>query len=242
MKIAKYLPLAILSVSLTFSACNDDDNDDDDQKHAHKKPKVTFINPTEGASFNEGDTIMLRVNMKSEDYLHDYSLEIKNMTTGNTEYSYGGHSHNKEVTTALSFIPNVDATSPMQLVVVNKDHDGNEQLRSAVNFTVNNVSNVQIPKINLISPTATAHFHNGSLMRIRGNFEHNANLKEASIVLKKDGVTLIDYKPTLGSVSTYAFDTAHTIQTSGHSDYDLTISVKDHNNNANSRTMSFHVH
>lgn len=241
MKTINYFSLALLAVSLTFSGCDDHDHDDD-HKHGDKKPTVTFINPTEGATYNEGDTLWLRVNMKSEEDLHDYSLEIKNMTTGKTEYSYGGHSHNKELTTALSYVPNVDATSAMQLIVVNKDHDGNEQQRKAINFTVNNVSNTQIPKINMISPTATTNFVNGSRMRIYGNFEHNANLKEASIVLKKDGVTIIDYRPSLGSVKTHAFDTSHTIQTAGHSDYDLTISVKDHDNNANTRTMSFHVH
>ncbi|MCU0442486.1 MAG: hypothetical protein MUE96_08815 [Bacteroidia bacterium] len=241
MKTINYLPLALLAASLTFSGCDEHDHDDD-HNHEHKKPTVSFINPTEGATYNEGDTLWLRVNMKSEEDLHDYSLEVKNLTTGATEYTYGGHSHNKELTTALSYVPNVDATSVMQLIVINKDHDGNEQQRKAVNFTINNVSNTQIPKINLLSPTANSHFHNGSKMRIRGNFEHNSNLKEASIVLKKNGSVVLDYSPVLSSTKTYAFDTTHTINTSGHSDYDLVITVKDHDNNTNSRTMSFHVH
>jgi hypothetical protein len=241
MKAINFFYSALLIVSLTFSGCDDHEHDDD-HNHGSKKPTVTFINPTEGATYNEGDTLWLRVNMKSEEDLHDYSLEVKNLATGNTEYTYGGHSHNKELTTALSFVPNVEATSAMQLIVVNKDHDGNEQQRKAINFIINNVSNTQLPKINMISPTATANFVNGSRMLIRGNFEHNSNLKEAAIVLKKDGVAIIDYKPLLGSVKTYAFDTSHTIQTAGHTDYDLTITVKDLDNNVNTRTMSFHVH
>jgi len=228
--------LAILT-AFTLNGCKHDDHD-----HSDSKPAIRFISPAEGASYNEGDTLWLRVNMKSEEDLHDYSLEVKNITDGISEYLYNGHSHNKELTTALSFIPRVNANSTMQLVVINKDHDGKVQQQTLTTFTVNNVSNTQIPVINLISPTPTANFQNGSTMRIQGNFTHNNKLKEANILLKKDGVTVLNYTPIMGSVQLFSFDTLHRIQTTGHADYDLTITVKDMDNNNNSRTMSFHVH
>ncbi|TAE86633.1 MAG: hypothetical protein EAY81_05345 [Bacteroidetes bacterium] len=240
MKTNKHILQALMITALfTLNGCKDHD---DDHKHGDKKPIVTFINPTEGATYNEGDTLWLRVNMKSEEDLHDYSLEVKNLTTGNTAYSYNGHSHNKELTTALSFIPRVNETSAMQFSVINKDHDGNIQQQQMVKFTVTNVSNADGPSINLLSPTSSSQFQNGSVMRIRGDFAHNSTLKEANITLRKDGSTIINYSPLVNGINTYSFDTSHKIQTTGHSDYDLVITVKDQNNNANTRTLSFHVH
>lgn len=230
-----------LAISLAFlSSCDKHDHDDHD--HGHSKPEVSFLSPAALSVHNEGDTVWLRVVMKSEEDLHDYSIDVKNLKTGAIVYNYEGHSHKKELTTALYFIPEVTEDANMQLRVTNKDHDGNLLQQKSIDFTVKNVSNTIKPTIQLVTPTTGASFSNGSVMRIQGAFNHTSFLKEASIVVKKNGSVELNYIPVLNDVKSFTFDTTYRIQTIGHSDYDLILTVKDFDNNITTRTQSYHVH
>jgi len=232
--------LSLIVLSTIFVAC---ENENDEPAPAQEKTTVAFLSPTEGGVYNENDTLWIQVNLKSQEDLHDFSFEIKNLTNGTTDFSYSGHTHGNEINSKLPYIPIVNADSDMELWVRNKDHDGVLIVEKKVSFKVKNVSNTIKPVITINSPLSNADFHHNDMMDIKGIFSHNDLLQEVSIEVFRNNTSVMLYKPTLGAVKSHNFDTSHTINAaSGHVDYDVVFTAKDFDNNITTRTLNFHIH
>jgi len=233
----KTIAVLVFSAFFVLTGCKKDDHVNDDD---HAEPTITFQSPTQGAILNETDTLWLRVNLVSEDDLHDYILEVTKVADGVSVYKYDGHSHNKSVATNLYFMPNVDADTEMKLSVKTLDHNGKASERS-ITFTVLNTQQTNKPAINIISPNS-GMANNGQILNIKGNITHDKNLKSARIWLTQNNTIVMDYTKNNIASNTFAFDTTHVINATTHSDYVLTISGTDVNEVEASKTFSFHVH
>jgi hypothetical protein len=233
----KTIAVLVFSAFFVLTGCKKDDHVHDDD---HAEPTITFQSPTQGARLNETDTLWLRVNLASEDDLHDYILEVTKIADGVSVYKYDGHSHNKSVTTNLYFMPNVEADTEMKLLVKTLDHNGKATEKS-ITFTVLNTQQATKPTINIISPNS-GMANNGQTLSIKGNITHDKNLKSARIWLTQNNTIVMDYTKNSIATNTFAFDTTHVINATTHSDYVLTISGTDVNDIEASKTVSFHVH
>lgn len=227
----------ILAAIFFLSSCKKDDHVHDND---HAEPTITFQSPTQGARLSESDTLWLRVNISSEDDLHDYIIEVTKVADGLSVYKYDGHSHNKSVTTNLYFMPNVSADTEMKLLVKTLDHNGKATEKS-ITFTVLNTQDAVKPVINILSPTS-GMANNGQTISIKGNITHDKNLKSARIWLTQNNTTVMDYTKSDIASNTFAFDTTHVINATTHSDYVLTIIGTDMNDVEASKTFSFNVH
>lgn len=225
--------ILVATISLFLNSCKDEHDD-------HAKPTIAIQSPAQGVQLNESDTLWIRVNISSEDDIHDYSIEVTKVLDGSSVYKYNGHSHNTSVNTNLYFMPDVTANTEMKLTVKTLDHNG-DTYEQSVTFTV--VDNVQPSKaeITILSPNSSMAT-NGQPLNIKGNINHDKNIKSARILLTENEVTVFDYIKTNINMSTYAFDTSYLINTTTHSDYVLTISATDINDVQSSKTFNFHVH
>jgi len=223
----------VATISLFLNSCKDEHD-----KHA--KPTIAIQSPAQGVQVNESDTLWIRVNISSEDDIHDYSIEVTKVLDGSSVYKYDGHSHSTSVNTNLYFMPDVAANTDMKLTVKTLDHNG-DSYEQSVTFTV--VDNVQPSKaeITILSPNSSMAT-NGLPLSIKGNISHDKNIASARILLTQNEVTVFDYLKTNINTSTYAFDTSYMINATTHSDYVLTISATDVDNISSSKTFNFHVH
>lgn len=228
-----FTKIFILTLFFIINGCKKDE-------HSHAEPSFTFLSPIQGVRLNESDTLWLRVNISSEDDLHDFILEVTKVSDGASVFKYNGHSHNTSVTTNLYFKPNVTADTEMKLSVKTLDHNGKATERS-ITFTVLNNQQESKPLINIISPSS-GMASNGQILNIKGVITHDKNLKTARIWLTQNSATVMDYSKNNIASNTLVFDTTHVINATTHSDYVLTISATDVNNIESSKTISLHVH
>jgi hypothetical protein len=237
MKSLKTITSAIvfLFMLLAFTSCDKHDHD-----HSHAQPSVNFLSPSQGAKLNETDTLWIRINMSAEDHLHDYVIEVNKVADGMSVYKYNGHSHKNNLNTNLYFFPNVSTDTEMKLSVKTFDHDGNT-FEKSITFTVLNTKLDTLPIINIISPSLSTAT-NGQTINIKGNIQHNKNLKSARIWLLKGNDIVLDYVKDNLDANSFDFDTSHVINTNTHTDYLLNISTTDVLNLNAIKSFSFHVH
>lgn len=242
MKTTKFILTALLFVGAitTFQSCKDHDDDHDDDHGV----TVNIVSPVEGNTYDEKDTLWLKVDFSSTEDIHDYSLTIKNLTKDTVVYFYGGHSHSTSLSTNLWYLPQVDANSNMQLIVENMDHDGNKK-QTTRNFIMNNTIE-NGPEITITKPTGTETASNGTVVAIAGLLKSNNTLKSASIVVTKEGETApkFSYNLPVSGLKEYTMDTAYTINTGGqmHNDFVFTFTATDNNNKSSTKTVNLHVH
>jgi hypothetical protein len=228
--------MLFLAIIFILNGCKKDDPIHD----VYAEPTITFLSPTQGSRLSESDTLWLRVNISSEDDLHDYIIEVTRLSDGASVYKYDGHSHNKSVTTNLYFMPNVATDTDMKLLVKTLDHNG-KSIERTITFTVLNTQEATQPVINILSPNS-GMANNGQTLSIKGNITHDKNLKSARVWLTQNSAIVLDYTTNNIDSNTFAFDTTHVINATTHSDYVLTISCTDINSIVASKTFSFHVH
>lgn len=233
----KYIITGILMITmLVFNACKKD-NETTEPEH---EPVVSFISPVQSQVADEKDTLWIRVNISSEDDLHEYLVEVKNTGTSQVVYSYEGHSHNKSVSTNLYFMPDVSEDAGMQLTVTTLDHNGNKSSRS-ITFSVKNTVASVLPSITISSPSA-AMYDNGETISLKGLVSHIRELKEVKVELTQNNTTVFSYSPVVTGLDSMIFDTSYLINSPAYSDFEVVVTASDVNNNRSVKTHAFHVH
>ncbi len=228
-----YIQLLFLSLMLTQIACNKDEATTESQV------KVTFTNPTNAAIYKESDTLWVTVQLSSDEGLHDFIVQLKNLTETTTAYTYNGHSHENNATVTFYYLPNINADAQMELSVLTLDHNG-VQKKDAIVFTILNNVLARKPMINILSPTNFS-FVNGDTVKISAAVHHNLDLAKAELVFKANGHPLFTLQPDITGTSAI-FDTAYIIQINSMTDFEITLSATDIHGEYAIVKEGFHVH
>jgi hypothetical protein len=233
----KYIITGIFMIAmLVFNACKKN-NETTEQEH---QPVISFISPVQSEVADERDTLWIRVNISSEDDLHEYLVEVKNTETGNVVYSYEGHSHDKSVSTNLYFMPDVSEDAKMQLTVTTLDHNSNKTSKS-ITFTISNTVASVLPSITITAPSA-AMYDNGETVFLKGLVSHIRELKEVKVELTQNNKTVFSYLPVVSGLDSMRFDTSYIINSPAYSDFEFVVTATDINDNRSVKTHAFHVH
>lgn len=203
-------------------------------------PQIDFISPSKGQSFTEDDTIYLKVNISSAVELHDYMLELKNVTENKTVYTYNGHSDGKSASINEYYIPYVSKDADMQMVLTTLDHNGNKSVQTST-FKIKNTKEEIKPEIVIISPNS-AECDNNSALHIQLGVNHSLPLKELHIKLNKNGIAVMDFFPNVAQLKSFLLDTTYQIKVDAYSDFELQVTATDTSNIKSEKAFDFHVH
>lgn len=233
----KTLIILLLNFSI-FSSCKDNHEHDDETV------TVQIVSPAANTTHNEKDTLWIKVNLSTTTELHEYLIEIKNLTTDSVVYKYEGHSHQKSVSTNLWWLPQVSSNSAMQLIVTTLNHNGEKQITTSNFQVINQVENG--PTITLTKPTGDEMPVNGSVIDIVGHIETANTLQTAMIVVTKNGETtpVFSFSIPVNGLKHVQFDTSYTINTGGahHLEYAFSVNAEDNKQLKSSKTVILDVH
>jgi hypothetical protein len=203
-------------------------------------PQVDFISPSKGQSFTEDDTIYLKVNISSSVELHDYMLELKNVTDNKTVYTFNGHSDGKSASINEYYIPYVSKDADMLMVLTTLDHDGNKSVQTSA-FKIKNTKEELKPEIVIISPSS-AECDNNSALHIQLGVNHSLFLKECHVKLSKNGTAVMNFFPNVAHLKSFLLDTTYQIKVDAYSDFELLVTAIDTSNIRAEKAFDFHVH
>jgi hypothetical protein len=226
----------LLVIASSFMACKEDEAA---SIHSHE-PSVSFISPQQGASYKESDTLWIKLKITSEDDLHEYLIQVRDIVENKMVYTYEGHSHGKSVDVNLFMIPNVNQNANMELIVTTLDHNSNKSVKR-VSFKVLNDVVAEKPEIVLLSPNKSM-FDVGDTVAINGYITHTSAIKTAQILVSKNGNNVFEFIPAITQLDSIWFDTFYVIEPTTHSSFDLTIVATDEFENTGVKTHAFHVH
>jgi len=223
-----------LGLLLFIFACNKD-------KHITSDiPTVTFVTPSINKVFTESDTVFLQIKIEAINEIHDYSVQVMNITEGTESYMYYGHSDKNIALAEVNFIPNVNMDAEMQIIVTTLNHNGEKYVRTQ-NFKVLNTIKNTKPTVEILSPTDMS-FNNGDILNIKAAIRHVDFLEKAFLILLQNNDTILNLKPNVIGLKNYTFDTSYTINITADANFNLMVGVTDTNEIYNLKTTNFHVH
>ncbi|MFY7733055.1 MAG: hypothetical protein ACOVSR_06190 [Bacteroidia bacterium] len=225
---------AALVLFLLIIACNKDVHITSDI------PKVTFVTPSINKVFTESDTVFLQIKIEAINEIHDYSIQVMNLTEGTESYMCYGHSDKNVALTEVNFIPNVNMDAEMQIVVTTLNHNG-EKYISTQNFKVLNTIKNTKPTIEILSPTDMS-FNNGDILNVKASIRHIDFLENVFLILLQNNDTILNLRPNVIGLKNYTFDTSYTINITADANFNLMVGVTDTNEISNLKTTNFHVH
>jgi hypothetical protein len=225
---------AALVLFLLIIACNKDVHITSDI------PTVTFVSPSNNKVFTESDTVFLQIKIEAINEIHDYSVQVMNLTEGTESYMYYGHSDKNVALTEVNFIPNVNMDAEMQIIVTTLNHNG-EKYFSTQNFKVLNTIKNTKPTIEILSPTDMS-FNNGDILNLKASIKHFDVLEKAFLILLQNKDTILNLKPNVIGLKNYTFDTSYIINITADANFNLMVGVTDTNKISNLKTTNFHVH
>lgn len=230
-----YIKIEIaLGLLLFIFACNKD-------KHITSDiPTVTFVTPSINKVFTESDTVFLQIKIEAINEIHDYSIQVMNLTEGAESYMYYGHSDEKMALADINFIPNVIMDAEMQIIVTTLNHNG-EKFITTQNFKVLNTIKNTKPTVEILSPTDMS-FNNGDILNVKASIRHIDFLEKAFLILLQNNDTILNLKPNVIGLKNYTFDTSYTINITADANFNLMVGVTDTNEISNLKTTNFHVH
>jgi hypothetical protein len=107
-----------------------------DKKNGTDEINIQILSPTDGAVFNSGDTLQLKVTAADNDDLHEMKLEIKqgpNIVFGLYPYVHAKQTHT--IDTSI-IIPAVGSQQVYSLEAEAEDHESNSAVQ-VISITVN---------------------------------------------------------------------------------------------------------
>jgi hypothetical protein len=220
-------------IASTVVSCRKDDE-------THGQTTVAILSPAAGIALNEQDTVWIKAELSSEDNLHEFSVSVKNLSDGTNAYTYNGHSHDKQASVNVYYLPSVDADSDMELTVTAMDHNGNKVSKTVVFRVLNTIAALR-PVVTITSP-AQEMFDNGAVVSLKGTVQHTINLAEARVTLQQNGVTVLACDLDAAGKPSCSFDTTYRIDITQSATFSLSVVAKDVNGLQGGRTADFHVH
>lgn len=204
------------------------------------EPVVTFLSPLPMQLYNEQDTLWLRLNLTSEDDLHEYLVQVRDVVADKIVYSYEGHSHDKSASVNLYMMPDVSMDTEMELIVTTLDHNSNKSVKS-ISFKIKDTVKEGKPVITILSPAATM-YNNGEQIKISGYVTHYKTLKTVHVQLMQNNEPVLSFQPLWANADSVGFDTSYIIHSPAYSDFELVVTATDEEEHAAVKTYSFHVH
>lgn len=127
----QHIILAVMSLLLV--ACGQDNKPIFDVE----APDITILSPTDGATFEPGASILLKVDISENLELHEYSAVLRGSSGDIAITIDAGHSHDKKLSIEKEFVmPDLeDAT--FDLTVKANDHEDNLGSSTIQIFTSN---------------------------------------------------------------------------------------------------------
>lgn len=230
-----YTLLIIISFLFILQACKKDN------LTKYQAPVVEFISPVHAQEYQESDTLWVRLNLSSQDDLHEFTVKIQNVTENKEAFTYNGHSHNRTADLNLFFMPNVNEDADMKLTVIMFDHNGNQSSNNIM-FKIKNTIVATRPEITIYSPNQ-AEYHDGNLVQLSGLVKHIDDLKTVSITLVREGIIEMDLAPEIKKgVKKFDFDTSVVVTSSSHAQYMLVVHATGENGFSERKTTYFDVH
>lgn len=206
---------------------------------AHE-PNIVFLSPASLQQVNENDTLWIRIGITSEDDLHEYLVQVRDIAADRIVYAYEGHSHNKTADINVYMLPDVAMDTEMELIVTTLDHNSNKSSKS-ISFKIIDTVKPAKPVITLLSPIGVM-YDDGAQLPVKGFVTHTKTLKSVVVKLMQNNVQVFFFQPLLSKPDSVGFDTALTINSPAYSDFELVITATDTDNNSSVKTHAFHVH
>lgn len=128
--IVQLLGFTSIVVALGLTSCKNVEN---------PNVEIKITSPSNGATFNHGDTVKITGIITSDTQLHGYNVIIKNLSAGTIvedEEEMNHHDHGANLTINHQWVNNVMDHSDMRAIIkVVLDHNGNETvIADSVNF------------------------------------------------------------------------------------------------------------
>jgi mannitol-specific phosphotransferase system IIBC component len=102
------------------------------KKKKENEITIELTSKVEGEKFSKDEKVSIKGTITaSREDIHEYTITIKNTTTGATEFSKKEHSHSKSITFDESWVNNVTEHSDLVLTIEAEDHDGKKETFTA---------------------------------------------------------------------------------------------------------------
>lgn len=116
---------SILLLMVAVVACDKGQNNIDDNVN---KPSVHVHQPVEGAMYNAGDTIPVKVHFMDADELHNYHIEVNNTTMTIEVLHVHGHTHSTSHEVDTFVIASASVHTDYELFTKVSNHNGEEAM------------------------------------------------------------------------------------------------------------------
>lgn len=124
MKRIKNISIITLVLLITFSTIS--------CKKKENEINIKLTSTVEGQKFSKGDVVSIKGTIEAtRDDIHEYTITIKNESTGATEFTKTEHAHSKSVSFDETWTNNVADHSDMMLTIEAEDHNGKKQTFTA---------------------------------------------------------------------------------------------------------------
>jgi len=102
------------------------------KKKKENEITIELTSKVEGEKFSKDQKVSIKgtITASSED-IHEYTITIKNETSGATEFTKTEHANAKSISFDESWINNVSDHSDMMLTIAAEDHDGKKETFTA---------------------------------------------------------------------------------------------------------------
>lgn len=125
-----------LGLTIGLSACTNKAEDPKPEPDKHlNTAEITFITPTENATYTHGDTVKLNITAVGEQTLHGWQINIRNKADNTILFTKDAHAHAAILNIAEYWINDVHTHCNVEAeVIVGLDHDGNKASKK-INFS-----------------------------------------------------------------------------------------------------------
>lgn len=125
-RIVEALILAIVLLSFAvFQGCGDKDDDIPQPANPAHLFEFEVSEPAASSSYQPNDTVWISAGIKSQKAMHDYYIEINDMTAMKRVFLGHGHVHTEGMVHVDTFWVNqVMQPSVMEMVISASDHEG----------------------------------------------------------------------------------------------------------------------
>ena len=125
-----YKFLFYLSLLFLIISCNPDDGPQIDES----APEIEIFAPQDGATFEAGALVPLRVDISDNVEMHEYSISLVNLSTNNVTVIDFGHQHDALIQVDKEFQLPPSSNRMYEIRVEASDHDENS---NSVNISIN---------------------------------------------------------------------------------------------------------
>ena len=126
----KIVALSLLALSIVLVQCKKEENE-----NPSTAPSVNIVSPENHSTFHSMDNMAIEVVFTDPKELHNYAIEITNLSKDSVIYTQSGHEHGTEITIQDTLMLMVMDHSDMVMLATASNHLG-EIAQDSVSFHV----------------------------------------------------------------------------------------------------------